>query len=302
MNNPSVSVSITADIKALNVGLTQAEQAVVGATDRMGQAIDKAGLGKRLGDAFANAEARLGNMTKAVRGAIVALDALANSQGNAAQRADQLSQSLMAIPTKATLIVGGMYQIGQAISELFTGEQAGMAADQALWAANERTKAFRDQIQILERQLEITKESDPIKALELKRDLELLKIRKEMLALGDTISAQQARDLQIARENLVNAESERAIAEEIARQKERSAKAEKENVAAVKEAARVKPSQAGLVGSVTTSLGGTFNFAQNAVMQAIQNHAMKQVGLQQSILLTAQQILQLVRNGGTVIT
>lgn len=298
MNNPSVSVSITADIKALNVGLTQAEQAVVGATNRMGQAIDNAGLGRRLGNSFAEAEARLGGMAKGVRAAVIGLDALSQAQGTAAEKADQLSKGLMMIPNKFTLIIGGMYQIGQALSELFTGEKKGMAEDQALFAAQQRSAVLRDQLQLLERQTAIVKETDPIKAIELKRDLELYKIRKEILAAGDSLSVQEAKRLQIANENLVNAQAERDIAAEIARQKERSAKAEMQTTAA----AKARPAQAGLVGSVTTSLGGTFNFAQNAVMQAIQNHAMKQVGLQQSILLTAQQILQLVRNGGTVIT
>jgi hypothetical protein len=57
-----------------------------------------------------------------------------------------------------------------------------------------------------------------------------------------------------------------------------------------------------LVSSVTTSLGGAFNFAQNPVLQSIQDYAIKQAGYQANLVLTAREILQLLRNQGTVIT
>jgi hypothetical protein len=153
----------------------------------------------------------------------------------------------------------------------------------------------------LERQLQIEKESDPIRKLRLEYARTMDRLTRELNENMKRMSEEEAQARYEAERRLEAARTENQILKE----RQKIAEDIADDIARTpQEATASKPAtqMQALVSSVTTSLGGAFNFAQNPVLQSIQDYAIKQAGYQANLVLTAREILQLLRNQGTVIT
>jgi hypothetical protein len=277
--NPSITVQVLADIKALTTGMKEGERIVGQTTATMAQSVDKADLGNR----FAK---QAQGFTKAAGAMTFALQEFDREGANVISRTEAIGQSLMMTGSKFGAVGGSMVQLGIALNEVFTGTQAAARAMAEEVATMESKSRFQAETRDLERQLDILKETDPVKKAELEMARELAKIRREAIELDAKGADAAAREMIRAKELLAIEQGRQKIEE--ARNK------------AAKDAAQV--SQAGAVGSITTSLGGTFNFAQNAILNGIQSVAIKQHAVQQNILAAAKDILNVLRNGGVAIT
>lgn len=151
----------------------------------------------------------------------------------------------------------------------------------------------------LERQLQIEKETDPIRKLRLEYARTMDRLTRELNENLKRMSEEEAHARYEAERRLESARTENQILKE--RQKIAEDIARTTEEPAVKEPPK-STSLPGLIASVTTSLGGAFNFAQNPALQAIQTATMRAAGYQANLVLTAREILQILRNQGTVIT
>jgi len=214
--------------------------------------------------------------------------------------------AMMALPTIFGQVAGAAFSLGGVLHETFTGAKAAAAELEAEVRKLEQSSGVKAQTREYERLLAIEKELDPIRKLELERQNALAKARREMLEMTKEIGGAEAAAMQAARERLINAQYDNKIREANERLAKQTAAAEERSIKAKEQAAKIEPPKQtpmqALVSSVTTSLGGAFNFAQNPVLQSIQDYAIKQAGYQANLVLTAREILQLLRNQGTVIT
>jgi len=214
--------------------------------------------------------------------------------------------AMMALPTIFGQVAGAAFSLGGALHEAFTGAKAAAAELEAEVQKLEQSSAIKAQTREYERLLAIEKELDPIRKLELERQNALAKARREMLETTKEISGAEAAAMQAARERLINAQYDNKIREESERIAKQTADADERSKRAKEQVEKIEPpkqtSLPALVSSVTTSLGGAFNFAQNPVLKSIQDYAIRQAGHQANLVLTAREILQILRNQGTVIT
>lgn len=214
--------------------------------------------------------------------------------------------AMMALPTIFGQVAGAAFSLGGVLHEAFTGAKAAAADLEAEVRKLEQSSGVKAQTREYERLLAIEKELDPIRKLELERQNALAKARREMLEMTKEINGAEAAAMQAARERLINAQYDNKIREANERLAKQTAEADERSSRAKEQVAKIEPPKQtpmqALVSSVTTSLGGAFNFAQNPVLQSIQDYAIKQAGYQANLVLTAREILQLLRNQGTVIT
>lgn len=277
--NPSITVQVLADIKALTTGMGEAERIVGRTTQTMAKSVDAADLGNR----FAK---QAQGITKALNAATTAIQAFTAEGANMATIVDGIAQSLMMSGSKVAGVTGAGLMAGGAIYEAIfkTAEKARKEAEEV--AKLELGDKFKAETRDLERQLQILKETDPVKKAELELQRELAKIRREALMLDAKGADAEARKMIAAKE---------ALALEQGRQR-----IEEARLKTAKDTAKL--SQAGAVGTVTTSLGGSFTFAQNAALSALQSIAIKQRDIQQKILDAANRIVAYLNGGGVAIT
>jgi hypothetical protein len=294
--DPELNLAVTADITALQAGMQQAQTAVQGATANMTQAVDKMSIGQKFDVAMSQA-------ARATKRLNTAMDAARSATLLAA---GDIEGALNALPGVFGAVAGAAFSLGGVLHEAFTGAKAAAAELEAEVKKIEQSSAVKAQTREYERLLAIERELDPIRKLELERQNALAKARREMIEMTKEIDGAEAAAMQAARERLINAQYENKIREANERLAKQTADADERSTKTKEQVAKIEPLKQtpmqALVSSVTTSLGGSFNFAQNPVLQSIQDYAIKQAGYQANLVLTAREILQLLRNQGTVIT
>lgn len=246
-DNAEITVAVLADINALRKGMQESERVVASTTTNMSRAVDQADLGARLGKQAQMAARSLSAITSA-------FDTLNRAQGDALALADGLSQSLMMTGSKFAAVGGAAMQAGMAISEFFTGAQAEARAEAERIAAMNADSRYRAETRDLERQLEILRETDPVRKAELEGARELAKVRARAREEDATEAARQ----RTAAEELLIIERTRQRVEE-----------------ARKKAAESSAQQApeGVIDTLTTSIGGAFRVAQRGAMAMLQQKA-----------------------------
>lgn len=275
--------------------MQQAAQVVNSTSAQMASAVER-NIGQRFDAAMSNA----GRAAKRLNMAMDSTRAVALAAGG------DIEGAMMALPGVFGAVAGSAFTLGGVLHEAFTGAKAAAAELEAQVKKIESSSTVKAQTREYERLLAIEKELDPIRKLELERQNAIAKARREMLETTKEIKGDEAAAMQAARERLINAQYDNKIRQENERLAKQTAESETKAAKVKEEAAKIEPPKQtpmqALVSSVTTSLGGTFNFAQNPVLQSIQDYAIKQAGYQANLVLTAREILQILRNQGTVIT
>lgn len=275
--------------------MQQATQIVNSTSAQMANAVER-NIGQRFDAAMSNA----GRSTKRLN---MAMD---STRAVTLAATGDIEGAINSLPGVFGAVAGSAFTLGGVLHEAFTGAKAAAAELEAQVRSLETSSAVKAQTREYERLLAIEKELDPIRKLELERQNAIAKARREMLETTKDISGAEAAAMQAARERLINAQYDNKIREANERLAKQTAEADERSTKAKEESAKIEPPKQtpmqALVSSVTTSLGGSFNFAQNPVLQSIQDYAIKQAGYQANLVLTAREILQLLRNQGTVIT
>ncbi|MDH4139058.1 MAG: hypothetical protein OEV43_00610 [Coriobacteriia bacterium] len=297
-----ISVLISADLAQLEANLRQAESSVARSTDRMTQTVQRSGLSRAF--AAATDPAVLNKFARSLSAVAVATQGDYSTTANAVT---SVSTAMAMLPTPYLKIIG--------LAGVLTGQALGYrdAVLEAVKAEEERFRAMKQQVddrteaaslevRNLRDMLAIEKEMDPIRKRELQLEYEKRQLRSEMLEMADQIDAKTSRNLYLAREALLIEKARQDVEAIRAKQADEAARLAEEE--ARRKAAMQAPSAAGigLANSVTTSIGGMFNFAQNNILRGLQTAAMQQAGYQANLVLTAREILQILRNQGTVIT
>jgi hypothetical protein len=297
-----ISVLISADLAQLEANLRQAESSVARSTDRMTQTVQRSGLSKAF--AVATDPAVLNKFAKTLSAVAVATQGDYSTTANAVT---SVGTAMAMLPSPYTKIIGlAGVLMGQALSYRDAVLEAVKAEEERLrmmkQQVDDQTEAASMEVRNLREMLAIEKEADPIRKRELQLEYEKRQLRNEMLEIAGQIDAKTSRNLYLAKEALLIEKARQDVEAIRAKQAEDAARLAEEE--ARRKAAMPAPiaNAAGLISSVTTSLGGSFNFAQNAALRSIQDYAMKQAGYQANLVLTAREILQLLRNQGTVIT
>ncbi len=274
--NPSVTVSVIADIKALTSSMKEAETTVGRASTSMAQSVERADLGNRL-----NRQAMMFN--KAANAMTFALQEFSREGMNAITIAEGVSQAAMMSGSKIASVAGGMVQLGMALNEFFTGAQAKARAMAEELKAMESESRIREETRDLERQLAILKEGDPVRKAELEMQRELARIRREARELDAKGADAAAREMIQAKE---------ALAIEQGRQK----------IEAARKAQAETTGPTGAIGSIvdslTTSIGNTFRIATRGAAAAMQQ---QQTQHQQTISANVAAILSMMRSQSGVI-
>lgn len=270
-SNPQVTVAVLADVNGLRNGMQQAEQTVKASTDRMASTVQNMDLGAKFGKQAQMAARSLSAITSA-------FDLLNRAQGDALALADGLSQSLMMTGSKFAAVGGAAVQAGMAISEFFTGAQAEARAEAEKLAGMKIEDRLRAETRDLQRQLDILRETDPIRKAELDGARELARIRARAREEDSTEAARQ----RTAAEELLSIERTRQRVEEARKQTQ-------------KEAIRAPE---GIIDTLTTSIGNTFRIAQRGTMAMLQQKA---TDAAQKTADNTRAMLDLMRRGTGVI-
>ena len=278
--NPSITVQVNADIKALDAGMTKAEQTVKAATGNMARAVDTNDIGKRMevqagkvGTAMQSIQQNASRVGASFR----ALGDMINKVGQAASGLDRsraIGGGLMQTGIPQLAAIGGLTMLAGELYERITGAGAKAAKEQmeALLAATEED---------LRRQLGILRETDPIKKAELEYQRELAKIRKEMADLDKKGADEAAKKVLAVQEELLLEQQKQKI-EELKK----------------KDADKAKVDKVDSVESLTTSIGNTFRVATRGAAAVMQQ---QQTQLQQTISGNVAAIVSLLRSQSGVI-
>lgn len=297
-----ISVLISADLAQLEANLRQAESSVARSTDRMTQTVQRSGLSRAFAAATDPAV-----LNKFARGLSAVAVATQGDYSTTANAVTSVGTAMAMLPTPYTKIIG--------LAGVLTGQALGYrdAVLEAVKAEEERFRAMKQQfddrteaasleVRDLREMLTIEKEMDPIRKRELQVEYEKRQLRREMLEMASQIDAETNHSLYLAKEALLVEKARQDVEAIRAKQADEAARLAEEE--ARRKAAIQAPAAAGigLANSVTTSLGGMFNFAQNNILRGLQTAAIQQAGYQANLVLTAREILQILRNQGTVIT
>ena len=300
---PSISVLVSADLAALESNLRKGEAEVAKSMRTMEQTVRRSGISAALG---ANFDPVIVN--RAARGIMAATEVMRTDFSSIQGTVIGISGAIAMIPFPVTKIVGLLGIAAGTLMGLLdnTKQLAAAEAERAAKMAEmERRSANANIVRDLERQLQIEKETDPIRKLRIEYVRTMERLTRELNENLRKMSEEEAFARYEAEKRLAAAKAENDILKERQRIAEDAAKK-----AAEEEQARQRAMQGmvtnrpgfGLAGSVTTSLGGAFNFAQNTILNAIQQATIKSAGYQANLVLTAKEILQILRNQGTVIT
>lgn len=302
MSNPSINVSIVADIAQLSGNLKKAEGMVATTVQTMGRDIDKASLGSRI----------MGGLT-GERGITNAALALKSAAFIAKQEINTTSQLLNAAGTAALMApnpyvkaAGALGVLGSIAAENWMWVDEAVVAEieaekerQRLMAEN--TKKLVEQTNHLKEIARIEAITEPIARRTAQYKLEMANLTEEQLRLEQEADATEVAAFTRARQELLTREYELDIAKMKADEQKRladEAQREADAKKAALDAARKMPTPAGLVGSITTSQGGMFNFANP--MAALYGRATDQYAIQQRMFSIIQQILFTLRRPGLI--
>lgn len=295
---PAISVLISADLAQLEANLRRAEVAVGRSTAAMEQTVRKSGIARALG---ANFDPVI--VSRTARGIQAATQVMQTDFSQVGTTITGISGALALIPHPVTKIVGLVgILVGQFVTQREEAQRLKQIEEERAAAvqrqANAIANAASKQVRELRDQLRIEQETDPIRKRELELELTKLKLRRERLDNLRELGAEQANELFLAKEALEVEKARKDIEDIRRRQAEEAARNQQATESAI------QPRGVGMApaNSIMTSIGGMFNFAQNAAMMALQRTAIQQAGYQANLVLTAKEILQILRTQGTVIT
>lgn len=295
---PAISVLISADLAQLEANLRRAEVAVGRSTAAMEQTVRQSGIARALG---ANFDPVI--VSRTARGIQAATQVMQTDFSQVGTTITGISGALALIPFPVTKIVGLVgILVGQFVTQREEAQRLKQIEEERAAAvqrqANAIANATSQQIRELRDQLRIEQETDPIRKRELELELTKLKLRRERLDNLQELGAEQATQLFLAKEALEVEKARKDIEDIRRRQAEEAARNQQATQPAI------QPRGVGMApaNSIMTSIGGMFNFAQNAAMMALQRTAIQQAGYQANLVLTAREILQILRNQGTAIT
>lgn len=299
---PAISVLISADLAQLEANLRRAEVAVGRSTAAMEQTVQRSGIARALG---ANFDPVI--VSRTARGIQAATQVMQTDFSQVGTAVTGISGALALIPFPVTKITGLLgILVGQFITQREEAQRLKQIEEERAAAVQRQADALAEatgkQIKDLRDQLRIEQETDPIRKRELELELTKQKLRRDRLDNLQELGAEQANELYLAKEALEVEKARKDIEDIRRRQAEEAArKAEEERL---RMQALMQPRGVGMgaANSIMTSIGGMFNFAQNAAMMALQRTAIQQAGYQANLVLTAKEILQILRNQGTVIT
>lgn len=295
---PAISVLISADLAQLEANLRRAEVAVGRSTAAMEQTVRKSGIARALG---ANFDPVI--VSRTARGIQAATQVMQTDFSQVGTTITGISGALALIPHPVTKIVGLVgILVGQFVTQREEAQRLKQIEEERAAAvqrqANAIAQATGQQIRELRDQLRIEQETDPIRKRELELELTKLKLRRERLDNQRELGSEQSHELYLAKEALEVEKARKDIEDIRRRQAEEAARNQQATQPTI------QPRGVGMApaNSIMTSIGGMFNFAQNAAMMALQRTAIQQTGYQANLVLTAREILQILRNQGTVIT
>lgn len=295
---PAISVLISADLAQLEANLRRAEVAVGRSTAAMEQTVRQSGIARALG---ANFDPVI--VSRTARGIQAATQVMQTDFSQVGTTITGISGALALIPFPVTKIVGLVgILVGQFVTQREEAQRLKQIEEERAAAvqrqANAIANATSQQVRELRDQLRIEQETDPIRKRELELELTKLKLRRERLDNLRELGAEQANELFLAKEALEVEKARKDIEDIRRRQAEEAAR----NQQATQSAIQPRGVGMGPANSIMTSIGGMFNFAQNAAMMALQRTAIQQAGYQANLVLTAKEILQILRTQGAAIT
>lgn len=187
--NPTVNVSVTADIEALQTGMRRAETTVATSTAAMAAQIER-GFGAKFDNTFGNINRGFGRVGKSAQIGLAAANAAAGD----------LDGTLAALP--GTL--GVVAQIGKQVFDVWyekiTGvEDAAKKLNEAL-AKGQRVVDYRQQAEDLDRQIKIMQTGDEKAARRLQTEREIAAAQKRFMEAnteGATVEAKKVLDREI---------------------------------------------------------------------------------------------------------
>lgn len=295
---PAISVLISADLAQLEANLRRAEVAVGRSTAAMEQTVRQSGIARALG---ANFDPVI--VSRTARGIQAATQVMQTDFSQVGTTITGISGALALIPFPVTKIVGLVgILVGQFVTQREEAQRLKQIEEERAAAvqrqANAIANATSQQVRELRDQLRIEQETDPIRKRELELELTKLKLRRERLDNLRELGAEQANELFLAKEALEVEKARKDIEDIRRRQAEEAARNQQATQSAI------QPRGVGMApaNSIMTSIGGMFNFAQNAAMMALQRTAIQQAGYQANLVLTAREILQILRTQGAAIT
>jgi hypothetical protein len=271
--NPSITVSVLADIKALEAGMSTADQVVKRTTASMSQSVDKIDLGNRMGKQAALFTRAASAMSDGIR-------KLGDDTMTAVQKVDGLVSSLSMMGGKVGMAAGATYDLGRAIYDLIAGTEELNKADAERVQGLQRRQSFQDETADLERQLKILKETDLVKKAELELERELERIRTQQRNTLTGGAEAEAERLFKARE---------ALEIEKARQKMEDLKNKTKTA---------QDAPGSMIDTLTTSIGNTFRLATRGAAAAMQQ---QQTQAQQTISANVAAILSMMRSQSGII-
>lgn len=277
--NPSVTVAVAADIKALDAGMAKAEQTVKTATGNMAKAVDANDLGKKMEVQAGKMGTAMQMMSQHASKVGASFRALADTISKVGQAASGLDMSraigggLMQTGIPQLAAIGGITMLAGELYERLTGAGAKAAREQM-------AKLLSMTEEDLRRQLGILRESDPIKKAELEYERELARIRREMAELDKKGADEAAKRVLTLQEELLLEQHRQKIEE--ARKKQDT----------------TTGAAGSLVDSLTTSIGNTFRIATRGAAAAMQQ---QQTQHQQTISANVAAILSMMRSQSGVI-
>lgn len=221
MADPELNLKVTADISALQTGMDQAGQAVTTTAAQMEQSIEKMSRW----DKFDRAMADAGRATKRLN---VAIDGM---RAATLLATGDIEGALKALPGPFGMVAGAAFEVGGAIHEAFTGAKAALAEAAEEMQKLEMRSGFKAQARDAERLLEIERETEPLRKLELERQNALALARREARQAASEGAAQEATAAAAAKERVINAQFDNKIREANARLAREQADAEQKSAA-----------------------------------------------------------------------
>lgn len=203
MADPELNLKVTADIAALQTGMDQAGQAVATTAAQMEQSIEKMSRWEK----FDRAMADVGRATKRLN---VAIDGM---RAATLLATGDIEGALKALPGPFGMVAGSAFDAGGAIYEAFTGAKAALAEAAEEMQKLEARSGFKAQARDAERLLEIERETDPIRKLELERQNALAIARREARQAASDGAGQEAAAAAAAKERVINAQFDNKIRE-----------------------------------------------------------------------------------------
>lgn len=202
--NPSVTVSVFADIRALEAGMARAEQTVVRSSATMAQAVDRSDIGGRFNKAA-------GAFTRAAAGITEALRVVGSQTATTMQKIDGLVGGLSMVGGKFGMVAGASYQAGRALYDILADTERVESDRQREVEFARRAQIYSQETELLKLQLAILKETDVYRKAGLQAQLDGMRVtREKMTAPNAGLASDQFFAL---KRELVDAQSARTLKE-----------------------------------------------------------------------------------------